>query len=106
MDAETCRRSRTYLVEDVILTLANIRAALGWIRGDEVPEAMRDIAFDRIDREIAALEDRAICLRPSLPGPPFLLHDPLPADPLPRARFRGHRAAQRARIAARAGDGG
>lgn len=49
-----------FLVEDVILTLGTVRGALGWLGGDEeVPQSARVEGFERVSRQIAALEDRA-----------------------------------------------
>jgi hypothetical protein len=56
-----------FLVEDVILTLGNLRGSLGWL---DSPEARADAAIyraglRRIDRQIELLEDRARVLRAS-----------------------------------------
>ena len=106
MNDESCRRSRAHLVEDVILTLGNIRAALGWIRDEGVGAAIRDNALDRIERDIGALEDRAAALRDSAAPAPFLLEDPLPPPAKPGRARRGQRAALRARGTARAAGNG
>ncbi|MFN6952471.1 MAG: hypothetical protein ACK4NE_07745 [Albidovulum sp.] len=45
-----------FLVEDVILTLGNLRGSLGWLAGDA--EAER-VFIDRIDRQLGLLQDRA-----------------------------------------------
>lgn len=45
-----------FLVEDVILTLGNLRGSLGWLAGDS--EADR-VFIDRIDRQLGLLQDRA-----------------------------------------------
>lgn len=46
----------SFLVEDVILTLGNLRGSLGWL-GDR-PEQSR-VGLDRLDRQLGLLEDRA-----------------------------------------------
>lgn len=46
----------SFLVEDVILTLGNLRGSLGWL-GDR-PEQSR-AGLDRLDRQLGLLEDRA-----------------------------------------------
>lgn len=58
-----------FLVEDVILTLANLRASLGWFRevaGDRdsgpQDDARRRAGLERIERQIAMLDDRARAL--------------------------------------------
>ncbi|HQU68410.1 MAG TPA: hypothetical protein PLI43_09445 [Albidovulum sp.] len=49
-----------FLVQDVILTLGTVRGALGWLGGDdEVPQPARIEGFQRVSRQIEALEDRA-----------------------------------------------
>ena len=46
----------SFLVEDMILTLGNLRGSLGWLGA----EAAADRAcLDRLDRQLALLEDRA-----------------------------------------------
>jgi hypothetical protein len=51
----------TFLVEDVILTLGNLRGSLAWLNQSETVEAdARQRAWlDRIDRQIETLEERA-----------------------------------------------
>ncbi|MBC7141413.1 MAG: hypothetical protein H5U18_04545 [Rhodobacteraceae bacterium] len=46
----------SFLVEDVILTLGNLRGSLGWL--GERPEQSR-AGLDRLDRQLGLLEDRA-----------------------------------------------
>lgn len=49
-----------FLVQDVILTLGTVRGALGWLGGDDaVPQSARVEGFERVSRQIEALEDRA-----------------------------------------------
>lgn len=50
----------SFLVEDVILTLGNLRGSLGWMGPDTGlnPDTCR-AGIDRIDRQIGQLEDRA-----------------------------------------------
>ncbi|MCA0274092.1 MAG: hypothetical protein LCH69_18795 [Proteobacteria bacterium] len=49
-----------FLVQDVILTLGTVRGALGWLGGDDaVPQSARVEGFQRVSRQIEALEDRA-----------------------------------------------
>lgn len=55
-----------FLVEDVILTLANLRASLAWLgetaaadQGGADDASRRRAGLDRIDRQIGMLEDRA-----------------------------------------------
>lgn len=45
-----------FLVEDVILTLGNLRGSLGWLGAG--PEQSR-AGLDRLDRQLGLLEDRA-----------------------------------------------
>lgn len=46
----------SFLVEDVILTLGNLRGSLAWVMKDSAAERA---CFDRLDRQIALLQDRA-----------------------------------------------
>jgi hypothetical protein len=60
MARSTDEAFESFLVEDVILTLGTIRGALGWLGGEEeVPQSARIEGFQRVSRQIAALEDRA-----------------------------------------------
>lgn len=52
-----------FLIEDVILALANARGMLGWILAERTSEGMRQAALDRLDRQIALLTERAAALR-------------------------------------------
>ena len=54
-----------FLVEDVILTLANLRGALGWLgqAGDNSRAGL-----GRFDRQLELLEDRARHVREALRG--------------------------------------
>lgn len=45
-----------FLVEDVILTLGNLRGALGWLGGGSLADRA---CLDRLDRQLALLDDRA-----------------------------------------------
>lgn len=45
-----------FLVEDVILTLGNLRGALGWLGGGSPADRA---CLDRLDRQLSLLEDRA-----------------------------------------------
>lgn len=65
MRADHATEFDSYLVEDVILTLANVRAALGWLIGANAE--MQRVGLDRINRQIAALEERALAERRRLP---------------------------------------
>ncbi|MDH5530969.1 MAG: hypothetical protein OEY05_13120 [Paracoccaceae bacterium] len=51
----------TFLVEDVILTLGNLRGSLAWLNQSETVEtdARQRAWLDRIDRQIETLEERA-----------------------------------------------
>ncbi|MCU9849608.1 hypothetical protein OEZ60_16535 [Defluviimonas sp. WL0024] len=50
----------TLLVEDVILTLGNLRGSLTWLMADETgARSPRGIGIDRLDRQLALVEDRA-----------------------------------------------
>jgi hypothetical protein len=54
-----------FLVEDVILTLGNLRGSLGWL-ADPAPAddpALHRAGLERIGRQIALLEDRARAMR-------------------------------------------
>lgn len=46
----------SFLVEDVILTLGNLRGTLPWLGADS---AIDRIWIDRLDRQLGLLEDRA-----------------------------------------------
>ena len=52
-----------FLVEDVILTLGNIRGTLGWLAEGGVDAAMQRAGIERLDRQIAQLEQRAQAVR-------------------------------------------
>lgn len=52
------RDTATFLVEDVILTLANLRGTLDWLVAEPAAE-LRAAARDRLDRQIDLIEDRA-----------------------------------------------
>lgn len=52
------RNAATFLVEDVILTLANLRGTLDWLAAEPVAE-LRAAARERLDRQIDLIEDRA-----------------------------------------------
>jgi len=59
----------TFLVEDVILTLCNVRLSLTWLTSDAAAagsEDLRRVGIQRLDRELAQIEDRARVLRDSL----------------------------------------
>ena len=59
----------TFLVEDVILTLCNVRLSLTWLTSDAAAagsEDWRRVGIQRLDRELAQTEDRARALRDSL----------------------------------------
>lgn len=105
-----------FLVEDVILTLGNLRASLAWLmdpEGDRPPVALR-AGLERAMRQIDQMEARARSLtragaiRPALPDPSpvayadgsgigleHVLRDALAADgsALPAPVFRTRRAA-------------
>ena len=51
----------TFLVEDVILTLGNLRGSLSWFVRSEIPgdQNRYRLWLERIDRQIESLEDRA-----------------------------------------------
>ncbi|MDW4549850.1 hypothetical protein R5H32_10835 [Defluviimonas sp. D31] len=50
----------SFLVEDVILTLGNLRGSLAWLLADETDTlSPRGIGIDRLDRQLALVEDRA-----------------------------------------------
>lgn len=49
----------TFLVEDVILTLANLRGSLDWLADDGTGVERRIAGLKRIERQIDLLEDRA-----------------------------------------------
>lgn len=46
----------SFLVEDVILTLGNLRGSLGWLGEGAATDRA---CLDRLDRQLALLEDRA-----------------------------------------------
>lgn len=82
----------SFLVEDVILTLGNLRGSLGWL-GDRPVQSRAGL--DRLDRQLGLLEDRAraVCreLRSTRPNARteaesdnLFAADPAPAG-LPRA---------------------
>ena len=105
-----------FLVEDVILTLGNLRTSLAWLMdpdGDRPPRALR-AGLERAMRQIEQMEDRARSLsrsgaeRTELPDPSpaayaecsgigleHVLRDALSADgsALPAPVFRTRRAA-------------
>ncbi|SPH18734.1 hypothetical protein DEA8626_02276 [Defluviimonas aquaemixtae] len=51
----------SFLMEDVILTLGNVRSSLGWIGANDagVEPAQHRVGIDRLGRQIELLEDRA-----------------------------------------------
>jgi hypothetical protein len=57
-----------FLIEDVILTLGNVRLSLTWLAADTDTReggggAWRRSGIDRLDRQLSQLEDRARALR-------------------------------------------
>ena len=58
-----------FLIEDVILTLGNVRLTLSWLATDgqgspgQSDGAWRQAGVDRLDRQLSQLEDRARALR-------------------------------------------
>jgi hypothetical protein len=55
-----------FLIEDVILTLGNVRLSLTWLAADAdggSGGAWRRSGIDRLDRQLSQLEDRARALR-------------------------------------------
>ncbi len=63
----------TFLIEDVILTLGNLRGALAWLAqpGAGVDPATLRSGLDRLQGQIALLEDRAhkVCRTEPAPRP-------------------------------------
>jgi hypothetical protein len=60
-----------FLVEDVILTLGNLRSTLAWLCDPDTaasPEVLRG-GLARLSRQIEGLEDRARSICRGLPGP-------------------------------------
>ncbi|MFN0114949.1 MAG: hypothetical protein ACKVPY_09760 [Paracoccaceae bacterium] len=61
-----------FLVEDVILTLGNVRLSLSWLASGPEADASgasgdwRRAGIDRLDRQLGHLEDRARALRETL----------------------------------------
>ncbi len=55
------REIETFLLEDVVLTLGTLRSALGWLSGldSEASREERSAGFDRLDRQLGLVEDRA-----------------------------------------------
>lgn len=94
-----------FLIEDVILTLGNLRSTLGWLTDAESglgTESLR-AGLDRIGRQIEMLQDRAraVCGPPEVPEAPSgaggmtlasLLQDALGAEGEP-PMFRSRRRA-------------
>ncbi|MCC7319623.1 MAG: hypothetical protein IT542_01470 [Rubellimicrobium sp.] len=63
----------TFLVQDVILTLGNLRGSLVWLAdgGPATDPAIFRAGLDRVERQIGRLEDRARALcRAAAPPPP------------------------------------
>jgi len=58
----------TFLVQDVILTLGNLRGSLAWLAdgGAEVDPAIYRAGLERLDRQIEQLQDRARAMCPSV----------------------------------------
>ena len=94
----------SFLVEDMILTLGNLRGSLGWLGA----EAAADRAcLDRLDRQLGLLEDRArrMARRLREPAPPepanlFAMSEPAPdggTDGPARGRSGGGAAVFRSR---------
>ena len=58
-----------FLIEDVILTLGNVRLSLTWLAADAGQAAdardgqWRQAGIERLDRQLSQLEDRARALR-------------------------------------------
>ncbi len=48
-----------FLVEDMILTLANLRASLSWLSGTSGDGGRHRAGWDRFDRQLEMLEARA-----------------------------------------------
>ena len=110
----------TFLVEDVILTLGNLRGSLAWL-GQADPgtdPGLHRAGLARLDRQIETLEDRARAVCKTIRGDPAgegalpaaaayapaislerLLQDALGSDPQPRhgdaalPEFRSRRVA-------------
>lgn len=58
----------TFLVQDVILTLGNLRGSLAWLAdgGGEADPAIYRAGFERLDRQIGQLQDRARAMCPTV----------------------------------------
>jgi hypothetical protein len=65
MQDEGHASSDVFLVEDVILTLGNLRGSLAWLAdpGPSDDPALHRAGLERIGRQIALLEDRARAMR-------------------------------------------
>jgi len=91
MQAAGLSAFQTFLVEDVLLTLGNLRAALAWLveDGTVAPGDRRHAGITRIDRQIELLQvrARAVCAAdaPPLDDPAGRRADLGPASPEPAA---------------------
>jgi hypothetical protein len=65
MQDESHAQSDVFLVEDVILTLGNLRGSLAWLAdpGPLDDPALHRAGLERIGRQIALLEDRVRAMR-------------------------------------------
>jgi hypothetical protein len=64
----------TFLVQDVILTLGNLRGSLAWLAGesDRSGPGARKAGLERLDCQIEQLQDRARAMCRTLSAPPDL----------------------------------
>lgn len=70
----------TFLVQDVILTLGNLRGSLAWLAdgGAEVDAAIYRAGLERLDRQIEQLQDRARAMCASVTANPAVKALPVP----------------------------
>ncbi len=81
----------TFLVQDVILTLGNLRGSLAWLAdgGTAADPATCRAGFDRLDRQIELLQDRARAMCPTLAPDPASQPAARPASPAAYAAGSG-----------------
>ncbi|MCY1126128.1 hypothetical protein OU426_04610 [Frigidibacter sp. RF13] len=101
MGEATLAALERFLVEDVILTLGNLRGWIAWL-ADPATHLDRDMLstfLERLDHQLELLQDRAraVCIGPQAPGSGVtldgLLRDALNSDlPETAPAFRSRRA--------------
>ncbi|WP_284162699.1 hypothetical protein [Frigidibacter sp. SD6-1] len=104
MGEATLAAHERFLVEDVILTLGNLRGWIAWLSDPEthLDRDMLSAFLDRLDHQLELLQDRAraVCTGPQAPGSGVtldsLLRDALGTETQEGApAFRSRRAGAR-----------